>query len=85
MRTKGRLPPKMTFPTGTSREISIDWQAAGGLAYEARICRLARWVVEAERSGSRYALVLPLQRIAAGRGPDHRHACLRALALLPDV
>ena len=35
-------------------------------------------------SGSRYGLRLPNQAIAAGRGPEHRHACLRALALLPD-
>jgi uncharacterized protein (DUF58 family) len=42
-------------------------------------------VLEAERSGSRYAMNLPGQRIPPGRGPEHRHACLRALALLPDA
>jgi uncharacterized protein (DUF58 family) len=41
-------------------------------------------VLEAERSGSNYALRLPEQVLAPGRGPEHRHACLRALALLPD-
>ena len=54
------------------------------MRHEQRIRRLARWVVEAERSGSRYSLRVPGQVIAAGQGPEHRHACLRALALLPD-
>ena len=61
-------------------------RASAGLAYEDRIRRLARWVDEAERDGRRYRLQLP------GRpplGPDagvaHRHACLRALALLPEA
>jgi uncharacterized protein (DUF58 family) len=45
--------------------------------------RLARRVLEAARSGSRYAMRLPALQLPAGRGPDHRHACLRALALLP--
>jgi len=73
------------YESAVARDITLDWQVVGALAYEDKIRRLARWVVEAERSGSRYALLLPTQRIAAGRGAEHRHACLRALALLPDV
>jgi uncharacterized protein (DUF58 family) len=42
-------------------------------------------VLEAERSGSRYSLRIPGQMISAGQGTEHRHACLRALALLPDA
>ena len=63
----------------------IDWRTTASLAYEDRISRLAEWVVAAERSGSRYSLALPDQWIAAGRGVEHRHRCLRALALLPDA
>jgi uncharacterized protein (DUF58 family) len=72
------------YEAAVARDIEIDWNATPGLKHEARIRRLARWVVEAERSGSRYGLRLPNQVIAAGQGPEHRHACLRALALLPD-
>lgn len=71
------------YEASTARELDLDWFALTELPPEARIRRLARWVVEAERSGSRYALRLPGQHLAAGRGPEHRHACLRALALLP--
>jgi uncharacterized protein (DUF58 family) len=73
------------YESAVARDISLDWQAVSELPHEAKIRRLARWVVEAERSGSRYSLALPMQRIAAGRGVEHRHLCLRALALLPDV
>src|SRR3990167_6816701 len=71
------------YESAVARDITIDWNAAHPLPYEDRISRLARWVVEAERSGSNYALVLPSQRIPAGRGAEHRHLCLRTLALLP--
>ena len=66
------------------REVVLDWNALAPLDAEARIRRLARWVDDAERQGRRYRLQLPGQ---PALGPDvgarHRHACLRALALLP--
>lgn len=65
------------------RELWLEWQALAGLGTEARIRRLARWVIEAERRGLRYGLALPAQRLPPGSGEAHRHACLQALALLP--
>lgn len=72
------------YEASARRELELDWFQLHGLDHEARIRRLARWVVEAEREGSRYRLRLPGQWIGPGRGPEHRHACLRALALMPD-
>jgi uncharacterized protein (DUF58 family) len=72
------------YEAAVARDVDLAWEATASLPYENRIRRLARWVFEAERSGSRYSLRLPNQVLAAGRGPEHRHACLRALALLPD-
>jgi uncharacterized protein (DUF58 family) len=67
-------------------DIVLDWRALSALAYEDRIRRLARWVDEAEREGRRYRLELPGQpALGPARGIDHRHACLRALALLPEL
>ena len=63
-------------------DVVLDWSKLT-LAHEDRIRRLARWVDEAEREGRRYRLQLPQQTIGPGRGAAHRHACLRALALLP--
>lgn len=67
-------------------DVVLDWRQLGHLAYEARISRLARWVDEAERDGRRYRLCLPAQpELGPDRGVAHRHACLRALALLPQA
>ncbi len=63
-------------------DVVLDWDAVP-LAHEDRIRRLARWVDEAERDGRRYLLRLPRQALGPDRGGAHRHACLRALALLP--
>jgi len=74
------------FEQPLGSEIVLDWQATAGIPYEGRIARLARWVDEAEREGRRFRLRLPGQApLGPDRGPLHRHACLRALALMPHV
>lgn len=65
-------------------DVVLDWHATGQAPVETRISRLARWVDEAERDGRRYRLALPNQpSLGPDHGPVHRHACLRALALMP--
>jgi len=73
------------YETQTAKEIQLDWFSLGTLSYEARISRLARWVVNAEQNGCRYSLRLPQEFIASAHGAEQRHACLRALALMPNV
>jgi uncharacterized protein (DUF58 family) len=73
------------YEASTSREVELDWFALAALPHEARIRRLTRWVLEADRQSIRYRMRLPSGAIGPGRGADHRHACLRALALLPDA
>ena len=69
-----------------SADIDLDWRSLAALDYEARIRRLARWIDEAERDGRRYRLLLPVHPpLGPAQGPVHRHACLRALALLPHA
>jgi uncharacterized protein (DUF58 family) len=52
-----------------------------GLNLEQRLCRLAGWVLAAERAGAHYGLRLPGVEIAPARGDTHCGACLQALAL----
>jgi uncharacterized protein (DUF58 family) len=51
------------------------------LDLEARLSRLAGWVLAAERGGALYGLRLGATELAPGRGDSHRAACLEALAL----
>ena len=73
------------FEQRRGREIVLDWDATSSLNHEARISRLTRWVEDAEALRHSYLLQLPDQRVGPGLGSDHRHACLRALALLPGA
>ncbi len=66
----------------TSRELWLDWQTAHAAGdAEARLSRLAAWVLAAEREGLVYGLRLPGLQIAPDRGDAHRRRTLRELAL----
>ena len=67
----------------TGDALVLDYSALRGLDHESRISRLTAWVLAAESNQSAYALVIPDLRVDAAIGPEHRAACLRALALLP--
>ncbi len=71
------------YEARSDRELRLDWNALASLPLEARISRLARWVVEADRINARYVLALPGQMLGPAQGHAHRHACLQALAVLP--
>lgn len=69
-----------------SQEVALDWDDLHMLPWETRIARLTHWVEAAERQRRRYRLRLPGQPpLGPDHGPAHRHACLRALALLPPA
>ena len=70
------------FSGDAPTELWLEWeQLPAGLDTEARLSRLAGWVLAAERTGARYGLRLPGQDIAPARGDAHCTACLQALAL----
>lgn len=75
------------FEQPRGSDVVLDWeQLPPALPWEQRIRRLARWVDDAERGGRRYQLRLPgATAIGPDTGAAHRHACLRALALLPTA
>ena len=66
-------------------DLHFDHAALVGLDGEARIRRLTAWVLAADAASRSYTLAVPDQRIGPGLGDSHRHACLRALALMPDA
>jgi uncharacterized protein (DUF58 family) len=62
----------------------LDWSSLGQLDTEVRLSQLCRWVLDSEASQRSYGLRLPGIEIAPSRGPQHRTACLRALAEYPQ-
>ena len=70
------------FEGSSGRELLLDWaDTPMANAPEARLSRLARWVLMADERGCDYGLQLPGRRIPPSNGNSHRHACLEALAL----
>ena len=63
------------------QELWLDAAATGLHDPEARIARLAAWVLQADRLGVDYGLRLPGLQIGQGSGAAHRRRCLEALAL----
>ncbi len=59
----------------------LDFGRLEGLATEARLSQLCRWVLECHRLKLPYGLRLPGTEIEPGQGAAHRTRCLRALAL----
>ncbi len=59
----------------------LEWQQCAGLAPEARLSRLAAWVLAADRAGADYGLRLPNQELAPDQGDAQRRRTLEALAL----
>ncbi|HXQ31789.1 MAG TPA: DUF58 domain-containing protein [Steroidobacteraceae bacterium] len=60
--------------------VIFDLADAPGADLEARLERLARWVVDAEERGDRYGLRLEQAEVPPGAGLTHRNRCLAQLA-----
>ena len=62
----------------------MEWDQAQGLPLEARLSRLAAWLVMAEQRaldlGQPYGLRLPNQTLEPAQGPQHLQQCLDILA-----
>jgi uncharacterized protein (DUF58 family) len=69
-----------TYSSPASDPQWLDWYALTGLAEEARLSQLCRWVLDADRAARTYGLRLPEASLGPAAGPAHRRACLRALA-----
>ena len=63
------------------RQLWLDFALTGALEPEARLSRLAAWVLAAEAQGLDYGLRLPGVEIPPDQGALHRLRCLKELAL----
>ena len=70
------------FEAAGGGELMLDFDALPpSMDLEARLSRLARWVLDADAAHMRYGLRLPDTMIFIGSGTPHREHCLTALAL----
>ncbi|QPK62579.1 DUF58 domain-containing protein [Methylomonas sp. LL1] len=77
---KGRGLHSKQYAGAGSVDLWLDYAAAPGSNVEERLSQMCRWVVEAERLGLAYGLMLPGIRIEPNVGADHYHQCLEILA-----
>ena len=70
------------FSGSAAAELWLDFaDIPKSLDLEAKLSRLARWLIESEAAGLRYGLRLPGVKHEPGSGALHRDRCLEALAL----
>ncbi|MCX7892327.1 MAG: DUF58 domain-containing protein [Burkholderiales bacterium] len=78
---EGLLLTKLFSGRGAA-ELWLDWDdLPSALDWEARLSRLAGWVLAAEAAGLAYGLRIPGAEIEPALGSAHRDACLTRLAL----
>jgi uncharacterized protein (DUF58 family) len=69
------------FAGQAADEMWLDWaDLPAHFGVEARLSRLASWVLQADRSGASYGLRLPGRRFDPAAGEKQRQRCLEALA-----
>ncbi|MCQ8130606.1 DUF58 domain-containing protein [Methylomonas sp. WSC-6] len=78
---KGRGLHSKQYAGSASLEFWLDYDETPGGDVEGRLSQLCRWVVDAERAGLRYGLLLPGVKLSPDCGIAHSQACLRELAL----
>lgn len=69
------------FDGGGAQELWLDWHTLPHADVETRLCILCRWVLDAHAADYRYGLRLPAREISPAHNEQHRHECLKALAL----
>jgi uncharacterized protein (DUF58 family) len=78
---RGRPLMVREFSGNAGDRLWLDWEAISNPDPEARLSQLALWIVQARRNQTPYGLRLPGVNYAPGRGTDHYHLCMTALAL----
>ncbi len=78
---KGRGLHSKDYIGSNSFDLWLDYDFAPGAHLEERLGQLCRWLIEAERAGLLYGLMLPGVKINPGNGQAHHEKCLEALAL----
>jgi uncharacterized protein (DUF58 family) len=77
---RGQPPQTKQFADLQGDALWLDWAAIPEQETEARLSRLTRWVLDAERTGRAWGLRMPGKTLTPGRGDDHLKQALETLA-----
>ncbi len=69
------------FVQNTSPELCLNWEKINSESRETKLSILCAMVLKAHHLKLAYGISMPGQIISPHRGNQHKHACLRALAL----
>jgi uncharacterized protein (DUF58 family) len=69
------------FLSGSQDPLWIDWKDCPETDPELRIARLTRQVIDAHNANNKFGLRIPGHEIPPAHGSQHRHQCLKQLAL----
>ncbi|TDJ43848.1 MAG: DUF58 domain-containing protein [Gammaproteobacteria bacterium] len=69
------------YRSGSTDLVWIDWDDFPGADTEGRLAKMTRLLLDTEHDGEHYGLRMPGIEIAPAANPDHRYACLKAMAL----
>lgn len=69
------------FATQLGEEILLDLADTPEQELEDKLARMTRWVLDAEKQGLHYGLILPDSALPVSHGTQHRGECLRRIAL----
>jgi uncharacterized protein (DUF58 family) len=72
------------FSAGAQYARVLSWDSLPNLNTEQRLAQLTRWCLDAGERNLAVGLALPGRVVGIGRGHQHLHECLRALALFED-
>jgi uncharacterized protein (DUF58 family) len=76
-----QLPQTKIFNAGSTDELWLDWDDILDSETELKLSYLCAQVIEADRLQLEYGLKLPRWKISPNHGGNHKHECLKALAL----
>jgi len=62
-------------------DLWLNYELTPGHNLEERLSQLCRWIIDAEKAGLHYGLILPGNKIVSSYGSQHYSECLEALAL----
>lgn len=77
---RGQSPLTKQFASEAGGELWLDWADAPEADSEARLSRLTRWALDAERGGLAWGMRLPGWELPPARGAGHLRQALEALA-----